>query len=119
MALDSPTSVSFPCNQKLETNCQLNGSSGIDLTALSEIAGENSDRAGHIRLSRPETSRAAGTVIVDSYPIPESCVNLSAAKICAAACRPRLWHGSYLWYFSDDKSQRLAGVASQRKAETV
>ena len=119
MALDSPMSVSFRGNQKLETNCQLNGSSGIDFSALSEIAGENSDRAGHLHLSRPETSSAAGTVIVDSYPIPESCANLSAAKICAAACRPRLWHGSYLWYFSDDKSQWLAGVASQRKAETV
>jgi hypothetical protein len=81
MALDSPTSVSFLGNQKLETNCQLNGSSGIDFSALSEIAGENSDRAGHLHLSRPETSSAAGTVIVDSYPISEVCANLSAAKI--------------------------------------
>src|SRR5258708_13224945 len=108
MALDSPTSVSFLGNQKLETNCQLNGSSGIDLTALSEVAGENSGRAGHLRLSRPETSSAAGTVIVDSYPIPESCVNLSAAKICAAARRPRLCHGSYLWSFSHHKSHCLS-----------
>src|SRR5260370_38351435 len=97
MVLDSPTSVYFPCNQKLETNCQLNGSSGIDLTALSEIAGENSDRAGHIRLSRPETSSAAGTVIVDSYPVSEVCANLIAAKICFATCPPGLGHVSYLW----------------------
>jgi len=41
-------SVSFLGNQKLETNCQLNGISGNDLTALSEVAGENSDRAGNL-----------------------------------------------------------------------
>src|SRR5258708_667613 len=61
MAVDSPTSVSFLGNQKLETNCQLNGISGIDLTALSEIAGEDSDRAGHLHLSRPETSNATAS----------------------------------------------------------
>src|SRR5258708_36844055 len=97
MALDSPTSVSFLSNQKLETNCQLNGISGIDLTALSEVAGENSGRAGHLRLSRPETSSAAGTVIVDSYPISEVCASLRAATICAPTCRPGMWPDSYLW----------------------
>jgi len=87
MALDSPMSVSFVGNQKLETNCQLKSISEIDLTALSEVAGENSDRTGHLRLSCPENGSAAGTVIVDSYPISEACANLSVAKICAAACR--------------------------------
>ena len=48
MVLDSPMSVSFLGNQKLETNCQLNGISGNDLMALSEVAGENSDRAGDL-----------------------------------------------------------------------
>jgi len=45
-------SVSFLGNQKLETNCQLNDISGNDLSALSEVAGENSDRAGHLQLPR-------------------------------------------------------------------
>jgi len=44
--------VSFLGNQKLETICQLNVISGNASSALSEVAGENSDCAGHLHLPR-------------------------------------------------------------------
>jgi len=60
MALDSPMPVSFLGDQKLETNCQLNDISGNNLSALSEVAGENSGRAGHLHLPRQKLIAGLG-----------------------------------------------------------